>query len=366
MVLLLVWLVPALTLGGLVAVAARLALARLGSPPRRANASAAVAGSAAAVTWLVFGLDWLAYSLDETGPSPSPLSPYAEYRRTVVGDSAIAVGSAYSLVAGGLVVLAAWLYGRATSATWTAAALIAAASISLPATVPAALPRTPPRAEPVRDPVYYVSQPAYEDLNSGQVGLCVAYGLEPGAEAGPASESDPELCFVFAPTARARDLAKGDATALVDELNESSVRPHDRADDLDIEGLEVLRSGWRDAPGSAANPPFIAEPPGEERRLSDRLTKSHALRLARHMTACGAAFESYLPCTEPAKLRAVGVPIGAAASQVEISGVSSDDFVVTGHSRLGHHFTVGRSDGRELPRTCDPPGRGGCPAGGRW
>jgi hypothetical protein len=353
---------PALASGGAVAVATRLLLLRPSATRRQTNKAAAIAGSAAAATWLVFSFDWFAYHLDETRPLYYPFSPYAEYRRSLQGDSAFSIGIGYSLLAGCLVAAAACLYERAHPATWTIAALIAAGSVTLPAVVPAALPRT----EYAKDPVYYVSQPAYEDINSGRVGVCVAYGVDRGAPAGLMSDDDKELCFEFEPTPQARRLVKGDASVLIDELNESRVRPYDRVEDLDAEGLEIVRSAWRDVPRSLAGPPVASEPPAETRIIGDSETKSNTLRVASHLRACRPAYDAYQPCAEPAKLRAVSVPIGAGPSQVEVSGLTTDDFVVTGHSALSHHFMVSTSDGRRQPRFCHPRGRGGCPASGRW
>jgi hypothetical protein len=153
---------------------------------------------------------------------------------------------------------------------------------------------------------------------------------------------------------------------LLEELEQAGVRPHDAVADLKAEGLEVVRSGWRDPPGSLARQPTASRPPFEPTLVGDEEAKSAALRVAKHMRACRPAYETYVPCIEPAKLRALGVPFGTLPGQVEVSGITTDDFVVTGRSSPGRRFELATNDLGPALRTCRPKGRGRCPPSGRW
>jgi len=51
---------------------------------------------------------------------------------------------------------------------------------------------------------------------------------------------------------------------------------------------------------------------------------------------------------------------------VEVSAAAVATYTVLAHSKSGTTFKVTKDSSGGLKRTCDKPGKGGCPAGGSW
>jgi hypothetical protein len=147
-------------------------------------------------------------------------------------------------------------------------------------------------------------------------------------------------------------------------LNEAELHPYDRVTDLDVDGLELTRSEWTNAPAPRSRPE-PAPPPVIDRPVDDAHTRSNVIRLARYMVGCRRRQGSYLPCIEPNRLHAARVRLGTGLGNVAVLGVTDRGFSLVGDSSQGHSFKLWRLSRRER-RTCTPQGLGGCSAAGRW
>jgi hypothetical protein len=149
---------------------------------------------------------------------------------------------------------------------------------------------------------------------------------------------------------------------IANELNESSIRPHDPVSGLAIEGLEIARGDWT---GDVSPPgqPTVTLPPAVEPAAGDEETKAKVLRLAAHMETCRRAELDYVPCAKPDSLRHAGVLLEA----VSVEAVTRDGYTIVGSSATGNRFTLSHHRPRPARRFCSRPGADGClGASGRW
>jgi|SRR5215207_121641 len=311
---------------------------------------AVLAGGAGAISWFVFGFESLLYSTRENGPAYYSFSDYVEYRNA----PSEPIGVGYALLTAALVVATALVDGGRR----VALALVAAGSVALPVVVPAALSR----AEYGKDPVFHTPT-SYEDPTSGRPVVCIAYGVQRiGAD--PTTGDQPDLCFQLTDRSTVPRLVTGRPLALdpdtpyrlAEALNESGIRPRDPVGSLDLNGIEIVSATWS---GTPASEPVLSEP------TNDTETKRQLERLARRLNACSAA-DGYAACTDIDALAHAGIFIGGGSGQLNISGVTRNDYVIAGQSTSGTAFTISRERGIPAARFCAPSGGHGCPASGRW
>jgi hypothetical protein len=360
-------LVPGLVLGAAAAGITHAALRRRGVA-RYDKVLATLAGTAAALAWTLFAFDWFLYSISENGPTYYAFSDYLQYRRALSGFVGIAIGVGYAALAGSLACAAAVVLRRVGPLLALVLGLAALGSVALPVAVPAALPR----AEYGKVPVFHISRGAYVEAESGQPAVCFFYGIEHPDAGPPTGRSQPELCLFFRPNAAARGLVEPPSPEssgapsvfdVADYLNEAEVRPYDRVNHVDVDGLELTRSEWPNGPTppSATKP----EPPLIGRLVDDARTRSNVVRMARYMAGCRRREGSYLPCIDPYRLHAARVRLGEGLGNVAVLGVSGNGFSLVGNSSEDHTFRLVRLGRTEL-RTCTPRGLGGCSGAGRW
>jgi type IV pilus assembly protein PilA len=98
----------------------------------------------------------------------------------------------------------------------------------------------------------------------------------------------------------------------------------------------------------------------------DADAKSGARNMVSQLESCYSQDQSYANCASSQDVTQSGIPVGTNNGQVQLSGLTSDDFVVTGHSNSGNKFTITKTNNGAPVRTCDTDGNGGCPSNGSW
>jgi hypothetical protein len=84
------------------------------------------------------------------------------------------------------------------------------------------------------------------------------------------------------------------------------------------------------------------------------------------LESCYSQDQSYAGCATSQDVTQSGIATGTADGQVELSGLTTDDFVVTGHSKSTNDFTITKTDNGAPVRRCTATGNGGCPSNGSW
>jgi type IV pilus assembly protein PilA len=103
---------------------------------------------------------------------------------------------------------------------------------------------------------------------------------------------------------------------------------------------------------------------GQRQKGQDADAKSQVRNLVSHMESCFAQKETYVGCSTSQDVTSGGIPTGAGAGKVAISGEVVDGYVLTGTSKSTHTFTYTKT-ATGGTRTCAPANDGGC-NGGSW
>jgi type IV pilus assembly protein PilA len=98
----------------------------------------------------------------------------------------------------------------------------------------------------------------------------------------------------------------------------------------------------------------------------DADAKSNARNMVSQLESCYAQDQDYTNCGSSDDVTQSGIPVGSADGEVSLSGLTTDDFVVVGHSKSSNDFTIEKTDNAAPVRTCTTGGDGGCPTGGSW
>ena len=132
----------------------------------------------------------------------------------------------------------------------------------------------------------------------------------------------------------------------------------------------VLLAGCGDgAERSNRGRAYTPSPSAEQARAAgaaaeqDATAKAQARELVSGVETCFVDQQTYEACTEP---EGVEVVFGSQPGQAEVADAAVATFTVAAHSQSGTTFEVTKVAGGKLRRSCDKPGTGGCPAGGRW
>ena len=105
---------------------------------------------------------------------------------------------------------------------------------------------------------------------------------------------------------------------------------------------------------------------GQRQKGQDASAKSDARNLVSHMESCFAGSETYVGCDTSQDVTQSGITIGAGVGAASISGLAVDGYTIVGHSKSANNFTIAKTGGSTITRTCTSTGKGACPAGGTW
>jgi type IV pilus assembly protein PilA len=113
---------------------------------------------------------------------------------------------------------------------------------------------------------------------------------------------------------------------------------------------------------------------GQRTKGQDADAKSNARNLVSHMESCFTQTQTYVGCEAGKDVQDSGLPLGAAAGQVDVSGEAADGYTITATSKAAtggnnHTFTITKAAGKlTKPYSCTPAGEGGCASagGGTW
>jgi type IV pilus assembly protein PilA len=98
----------------------------------------------------------------------------------------------------------------------------------------------------------------------------------------------------------------------------------------------------------------------------DADAKSNARNMVSQLESCYSQDQDYTLCAGSQDVTQSGIPVGGANGQVSLSGLTVDDFVVTGHSHSTNDFTITKTNNGAPQRSCTATGNGGCPTSGNW
>lgn len=107
---------------------------------------------------------------------------------------------------------------------------------------------------------------------------------------------------------------------------------------------------------------------GQREKGQDADAKSNARNLVSQVESCFTTEQTYAaPCNDNDTYADSGLPLGAAAGQVQVTAGDVDGYTVQAQSEAdGHTFTITK-DGNNAPaNTCEPAGEGGCDSDGEW
>ena len=105
---------------------------------------------------------------------------------------------------------------------------------------------------------------------------------------------------------------------------------------------------------------------GQRQKGQDASAKSDARNLVSAMESCYAGSETYVGCDTSQDVTQSGITIGAGVGAASVSGLAVDGYTIVGHSKSANNFTITKSNGSTIARTCTSTGQGACPSGGTW
>jgi type IV pilus assembly protein PilA len=111
-----------------------------------------------------------------------------------------------------------------------------------------------------------------------------------------------------------------------------------------------------------ALPAFLAE----RSKGQDADAKSNARNVVSALEACFAEEKRYDPCATAQETTELGIALGGGDGQVELVSLSGPSYRIVGHSRSGNDFTVERTGGAFVTRSCSPADKGACDSNGSW
>jgi type IV pilus assembly protein PilA len=99
---------------------------------------------------------------------------------------------------------------------------------------------------------------------------------------------------------------------------------------------------------------------GQRQKGQDASAKSDARNMVSHIESCYTNNNEYDGCETSEDVLSSGLDIGTGEGQVNISGNAGDSYTITAYSASGNTFTITKTDGGPVVRTCATAGQGGC------
>jgi hypothetical protein len=79
-----------------------------------------------------------------------------------------------------------------------------------------------------------------------------------------------------------------------------------------------------------------------------------------HIESCYTNNNAYDNCETSEDVTASGLDYGSGQGQVEITNAAGDDYAIVAHSQSGTDFTITKTAGGPVVRTCSNAGQGAC------
>ena len=99
---------------------------------------------------------------------------------------------------------------------------------------------------------------------------------------------------------------------------------------------------------------------GQRQKGQDASAKSDARNMVSHIESCYTNNNQYDNCETSEDVLQSGLDIGAGQGQVQITNAAGDDYTIVAKSQSGTDFTITKTAGGPVVRTCSNPGQGAC------
>jgi type IV pilus assembly protein PilA len=107
---------------------------------------------------------------------------------------------------------------------------------------------------------------------------------------------------------------------------------------------------------------------GQRQKGQDASAKSDARNMVSHIESCYTNNNEYDGCSASEDVTSSGLDIGTGEGQVQIidAATTGDSYEIQAQSESGNVFTITKTDGGPVERTCTDTGQGACPDDGLW
>jgi type IV pilus assembly protein PilA len=105
---------------------------------------------------------------------------------------------------------------------------------------------------------------------------------------------------------------------------------------------------------------------GQRQKGLDASAKSDARNLVSSIESCFAGTETYAGCDTSQDVTESGITLGSGVGQAEISGTSANGYTIVAHSKSSNNYTIAKTNGSTITRSCTSTGKGACPSAGSW
>jgi type IV pilus assembly protein PilA len=110
---------------------------------------------------------------------------------------------------------------------------------------------------------------------------------------------------------------------------------------------------------------------GQRKKGQDSSAKSDARNLVSEIESCYTDAETYASCQTTTALTSTGLPLvngapSASSGSVGVSGATTDGYTIVAASKSGNTFSIAKTGGGPVSRTCGAANDGGCKAANTW
>ncbi|HKP21838.1 MAG TPA: prepilin-type N-terminal cleavage/methylation domain-containing protein [Thermoleophilaceae bacterium] len=107
---------------------------------------------------------------------------------------------------------------------------------------------------------------------------------------------------------------------------------------------------------------------GQRQKGQDASAKSDARNMVSHIESCYTNSNTYTDCSSSEDVTSSGLDYGTGEGQVQIidANTADDSYEIQAQSESGNVFTITKTDGGPVERTCTDTGQGACPSDGNW
>jgi len=110
---------------------------------------------------------------------------------------------------------------------------------------------------------------------------------------------------------------------------------------------------------------------GQRKKGQDSSAKSDARNLVSEIESCYTDAETYASCSNTSQLTSTGLPLvtgtpGASSGSVGVSAATTDGYTIVAASKSGNTFSISKTGGGPVSRSCGTANDGGCKTGSTW